>query len=384
MAADFFIGESLVGDGNEIAHIDLIIGSKSGPAGAAFTHALSNNNDGFSTLLAVVTPEPSLQARHAALQQGHHQGRQAGGADVRPGAGGRRPRGHGFGERGRHLEDARPTTSASWWACSSTGRPRTTRRSTHFNYQAVKESIARALQGQADRRRGAREVQGRAASVRQRRRGLIVQSRDSGVRRGAARGRGRPSYFSRTVRLTRRWCSAMRKLLLQLDSSRLPSVFDQVVAYDAGADVDHELRRRHRRRRPRSHPRLHLHPRPQGPAQHRGLDRRQQHVGGRAAPRHGAGRAVRAVLASRSCSTPTARTPPRSPRWSRSRRRWATSRARTVVILAGTGPVGQRAAGLLAKDGAQRHHHVAQAGAGRQGAAVHRRPVQRRRWRPSP
>jgi methylenetetrahydrofolate/methylenetetrahydromethanopterin dehydrogenase (NADP+) len=31
--------------------------------------------------------------------------------------------------------------------------------------------------------------------------------------------------------------SAMRKLLLQLDSSRMPSVFDQVVAYDAGADA---------------------------------------------------------------------------------------------------------------------------------------------------
>ena len=56
MATDFFIGESLVGDGNEIAHIDLIIGSKSGPAGAAFTHALSNQKDGFSTLLAVVAP----------------------------------------------------------------------------------------------------------------------------------------------------------------------------------------------------------------------------------------------------------------------------------------------------------------------------------------
>src|SRR6266513_1380171 len=56
MATDFFIGESLVGDGNEIAHIDLIIGSKSGPAGAAFTHALSNQKDGFTTLLAVVTP----------------------------------------------------------------------------------------------------------------------------------------------------------------------------------------------------------------------------------------------------------------------------------------------------------------------------------------
>lgn len=56
MAADFFIGESLVGEGNEVAHVDLIIGSKSGPAGQAFVQALSNNKDGFSTLLAVVTP----------------------------------------------------------------------------------------------------------------------------------------------------------------------------------------------------------------------------------------------------------------------------------------------------------------------------------------
>ena len=56
MAQDFFIGESLVGDGNEVAHIDLIIGSKSGPAGQAFVNALSNQKDGFSTLLAVVTP----------------------------------------------------------------------------------------------------------------------------------------------------------------------------------------------------------------------------------------------------------------------------------------------------------------------------------------
>ncbi|HEX5634774.1 MAG TPA: formaldehyde-activating enzyme [Gemmatimonadales bacterium] len=56
MAADFFIGESLVGDGNEIAHIDLIIGSKTGPAGQAFLQALTRNTDGFTTLLAVVTP----------------------------------------------------------------------------------------------------------------------------------------------------------------------------------------------------------------------------------------------------------------------------------------------------------------------------------------
>ena len=55
MAADFFLGESLVGDGNEVAHIDLIIGSKTGPAGAAFCNALANNKDGFTTLLAVVS-----------------------------------------------------------------------------------------------------------------------------------------------------------------------------------------------------------------------------------------------------------------------------------------------------------------------------------------
>jgi len=54
--ADFQLGESLVGDGNEIAHIDLIIGSKSGAAGAAFCNALANNKDGFTTLLAVVAP----------------------------------------------------------------------------------------------------------------------------------------------------------------------------------------------------------------------------------------------------------------------------------------------------------------------------------------
>lgn len=56
MATDFFIGESLVGEGNEVAHIDLIIGSKAGPAGTAFANALSNQKDGFTTLLAVVTP----------------------------------------------------------------------------------------------------------------------------------------------------------------------------------------------------------------------------------------------------------------------------------------------------------------------------------------
>jgi formaldehyde-activating enzyme involved in methanogenesis len=75
MAADFFIGESLVGDGNEVAHIDLIIGSKTGPAGAAFTQALSNQKDGFSTLLAVVAPNLPAKPARAPRRQSRCSGR---------------------------------------------------------------------------------------------------------------------------------------------------------------------------------------------------------------------------------------------------------------------------------------------------------------------
>ncbi|MCC6417438.1 MAG: formaldehyde-activating enzyme [Gemmataceae bacterium] len=51
-----YIGEALVGDGNEIAHIDLMIGSKTGPVGIAFANALSDQKQGHSNLLAVLTP----------------------------------------------------------------------------------------------------------------------------------------------------------------------------------------------------------------------------------------------------------------------------------------------------------------------------------------
>src|SRR5947209_13005253 len=50
------IGEALSGEGNEIAHIDLLIGSKDGPVGNAFANALANQKQGFSNLLAVLTP----------------------------------------------------------------------------------------------------------------------------------------------------------------------------------------------------------------------------------------------------------------------------------------------------------------------------------------
>lgn len=51
-----FIGEALAGDGNEVAHIDLLIGSKDGPVGAAFANALARQSEGHTNLLAVLTP----------------------------------------------------------------------------------------------------------------------------------------------------------------------------------------------------------------------------------------------------------------------------------------------------------------------------------------
>ena len=56
-----FIGEALVGDGNEVAHIDLLIGDKNGPVGNAFANALSNQKAGHSNLLAVLAPNVAIK-----------------------------------------------------------------------------------------------------------------------------------------------------------------------------------------------------------------------------------------------------------------------------------------------------------------------------------
>ena len=56
-----FVGESLVGEGNEIAHIDLMIGSKDGPVGTAFANALANQSSGHSNLLAVLAPNVAVK-----------------------------------------------------------------------------------------------------------------------------------------------------------------------------------------------------------------------------------------------------------------------------------------------------------------------------------
>ena len=50
------VGESLVGDGNEVAHIDLIIGPRGSAAETAFCHTLTSQREGVNGLLAVIGP----------------------------------------------------------------------------------------------------------------------------------------------------------------------------------------------------------------------------------------------------------------------------------------------------------------------------------------
>jgi len=53
---EYYIGEALIGSGYEVAHVDLIIGSKYGIVGKAFAEALANPTQGHTPMLAVIRP----------------------------------------------------------------------------------------------------------------------------------------------------------------------------------------------------------------------------------------------------------------------------------------------------------------------------------------
>ena len=71
------VGESLVGDGNEVAHIDIIMGPRGSAAESAFTHALTNNKDGFTSLLAVIGPNLATKP-HTVLEPNFYYRKTAG------------------------------------------------------------------------------------------------------------------------------------------------------------------------------------------------------------------------------------------------------------------------------------------------------------------
>jgi hypothetical protein len=144
----------------------------------------------------------------------------------------------------------------------------------------------------------------------------------------------------------------MRKLLLQLDSSRLPSVFDQIVAYDAGADqimsyggvTETDVRDL-----------IHGCIFTRGP---KDLHNTAVWIGG---SNMSAGEQLLA-MAQDAIFPPFTVSIMLDSNGSNTTAVAAVVKieealgdlaGRKVLILAGTGPVGQRAAGLLAKDGAQ-------------------------------
>ncbi|BAW32070.1 MAG TPA: bifunctional 5,6,7,8-tetrahydromethanopterin hydro-lyase/3-hexulose-6-phosphate synthase [Methanothermobacter sp.] len=59
------IGEALIGKGNEVAHIDLIIGDKEGIVGSAFATGLTNISLGHTPLISVI--RPNLMTKPATL-----------------------------------------------------------------------------------------------------------------------------------------------------------------------------------------------------------------------------------------------------------------------------------------------------------------------------
>ncbi len=144
----------------------------------------------------------------------------------------------------------------------------------------------------------------------------------------------------------------MRKLLLQLDSSRLPSVFDQVVAYDAGADdimsyggvTETDVRDL-----------IHGCIFTRGP---KDLHKTAVWIGGSnmsageqllamAQDAMFAPLTVSMMLDSNGSNTTAVAAVVKI------EETLGSLQGKKVLILAGTGPVGQRAAGLLAKDGAK-------------------------------
>ena len=141
------VGESLVGDGNEVAHVDLLMGPRGSAVEAAFCNALTNNKDGFTSLLAVVTPnllaKPNTVMFNKVTIKGAKQAVQMFG-----------PAQHAVGKAVADsvAEGVIPLEEADdlficvgvfihWEADDD-------KKIHDYNYQAVKESIARAVAGE--------------------------------------------------------------------------------------------------------------------------------------------------------------------------------------------------------------------------------------------
>lgn len=141
------VGESLVGDGNEVAHIDLIMGPRGSAVEHAFCHALTNNKQGHNTLLAVVAPNLPAKPNTVMFNKVTIQG-----ADQAIQMFGPAQRGVALGVTDSVEEGMIPAEEANdificvgvfiHWEASDNDKIQ------DWNYQATKEAIQRAVSGE--------------------------------------------------------------------------------------------------------------------------------------------------------------------------------------------------------------------------------------------
>src|SRR5512146_2714583 len=141
------VGESLVGEGNEVAHVGLLIGPRGSAVETAYCHALTNNKDGFTTLLALIAPNlmckpPTILYNKVTIKDARQAVQMFG------------PAQHAVAKAVADsvAEGVIPANEADD-LCDPGGvlthpAPKDAKKSHDFNYRAVKQSIARAIKGE--------------------------------------------------------------------------------------------------------------------------------------------------------------------------------------------------------------------------------------------
>ena len=141
------VGEALIGDGNEVAHIDLLIGPRGSAVETAFCNSLTNNKDGFTSLLAVIAPnlpcKPNTMMFNKVTIKDARQAVQMFG-----------PAQHGVARAVQECvaQGTIPASEADdLYICVGVfihWEAAVDKKIQEYNYQAVKESIARAVAGE--------------------------------------------------------------------------------------------------------------------------------------------------------------------------------------------------------------------------------------------
>lgn len=144
---NLMVGECLVGEGVEVAHVDLIMGPKDGPVGQAFASAWVSQTQGHTALLALLTlnlqPKPSTVIVNKVTMKHGDQ------ADLMFG-----PAAAAVGKAVADsvAEGVIPREQAEDW-CIVAGifihwNAKDKQKIYDWNYQAVKEAIRRAVNGE--------------------------------------------------------------------------------------------------------------------------------------------------------------------------------------------------------------------------------------------